>query len=100
MSLIAAYLFSGALHGLYDIDVTNPIGQPAVILAPVDKGSDQSEKGGFVGHHCHGCFSVSLPAPLQSASVAVEPTIAKLPRQTTYQTGLAPGVDPPPPKYI
>lgn len=96
--LMVTYLFAGVLHGLYDIDVTTPYGNFAVARS-VDKPAGQSDKGGVAEHHCHGCFSVLVPAPVQ-VSVAIEPKPVLLPQLETRDSGLIPGIDTPPPKNL
>ena len=58
--VMAMYLLAGALHTLCDLDVTNASDNTAI---SINKDVGQSEKGVVAEHHCHGCFSVSVPAP-------------------------------------
>jgi hypothetical protein len=90
------YLVAGVLHGLCDLDVTNPSGKIVISLA--DKGTGPSEKGA-PGHHCHGCFSVSVPAPA-TAVVSMEPARKLVVASVVLRRGLPPGIDPPPPKHL
>lgn len=95
--VLVAYLVSGVLHGLYDVDVTNTSGQTIVSLLKDKTG--QTEKGIAVEHHCHGCFSVSMPGPigpvvfLKPARKVVLANSAEL--RVTHS-----GIDPPPPKFL
>ncbi len=94
--VVAIYVLAGALHGLCDLDVANPSGKIVISLA--DKSTDHSEKGAL-GHHCHGCFSVSVPAPV-TAAVNIEPIRKAVVTNVVLRRGLPPGIDPPPPKYL
>lgn len=96
--LMLAYLFAGALHGLCDLDVTNPSGE-AIIAMSTAADMDAAGKGIAAEHHCHGCFSVSIPAPMQ-ASATVEPRVAALPQPRSHDSDLVPGIDTPPPKPL
>ncbi|WP_416194104.1 hypothetical protein [Nitrobacter sp. TKz-YC01] len=94
--VLGIYLSAGLLHGVCDFDVTNPSGKEIISL--VDK-SDGAFKHGVVGHHCHGCFSVSVPVPVLAARTilpAREVTVAHV----ILRRGLSPGIDPPPPKFL
>ena len=90
------YVLAGALHGLCDLDVTNPAGKVAISLA--DKSTGHSEKGA-PGHHCHGCFSVSVPAPV-TAAIGIEPAREAVVAHVVLLRGLPSGIDPPPPKSL
>ena len=96
--VLATYLFGGVLHGLCDLDVTNVSGNPVIALA--DKGnSGHSDSGVIADHHCHGCFSVSVPAPAIGAG-DVMPTEKVIASREIERRGLTPGLDPPPPKFL
>lgn len=95
--VLAVYLFGGVLHGLCDLDVTNASDRTVISLA--DKDSGHSEKGVVADHHCHGCFSVSLPAPAFGA-MEVMPTVKVVAALDAGRRGLPPGIDPPPPKFL
>lgn len=97
MFVLTMYLFGGVLHGLCDFDVTNVSGKTVVSL--VDKGLGHSEKGVAADHHCHGCFSVSMPAPVMGTAVVVA-TVKVAPVLDVVRRGLPPGIDPPPPKFL
>ena len=92
------YLLSGVLHGAHDIDVTSPSGgsEIASILDNGSTGHDDHKAPG--GHHCHGCFSVAVAQPLQSAAVAELVAATLVPHQPVL-TGIAPDTDSPPPKH-
>ena len=94
--VVVIYVLAGALHGLCDLDVTNPSGKISISLA--DKSTGHSEKGAL-GHHCHGCFSVSVPAPV-TAAMDIELTHKLVVASVVLRRGLPPGIDPPPPKYL
>ena len=93
------YLLSGVLHGAHDIDVTSPSGgsEIASILDNGLTGHDDHKAPG--GHHCHGCFSVAVAQPLQSAAVAELMAATLVPHQPVL-TGIAPDTDFPPPKHL
>ena len=92
------YVLSGALHAVCHLDVTTPAGDKIVAVA-TDRAPGHSGKADIADRHCHGCFSVSIPAPVL-ASAPLEPpaTIPAPPR--TNAAGLAPSLDPPPPKTL
>jgi hypothetical protein len=94
--VVTIYVLAGAVHGLCDLDVTNPTSKIVISLA--GNGTSHSEKGAL-GHHCHGCFSVSVPAPV-TAAVEIEPTHKLVVASVLLRRGLAPGIDPPPPKHL
>ena len=96
--LMVAYLVSGVLHGLMDIDVTAPGGRSVMAMSST-KDMDTSGKGTAVEHHCHGCFSVSVPTPLMAVA-AIEPKVATLAQPSSHSSGLIPGIDTPPPKLL
>jgi hypothetical protein len=93
-----AYLLAGLLHGVCDLDVTNPSGN-TVIALPADDGAHQSGKAVAGEHHCHACFAVATPRPVQAVT-RVEPAAAIRPRLTSRDSGLVPGLEPPPPKSV
>ena len=93
------FLGSGALHACFDIDVARPAGSQSVAaLAQVDH--DSTHKHGLAAdHHCHGCFSVSMPAPVHVAA-GVTPTWHMVVQPPARMTGQIPGTDTPPPKRL
>jgi hypothetical protein len=93
--VMTMHLLAGALHGLYDLDVTSALGETTV---SINKVVGQSEKGIVAEHHCHGCFSVSVPAPV-IAEVDVARTRQAVVLREIQRQGIAPGLDPPPPKF-
>jgi hypothetical protein len=96
--VLTAYLFSGVLHGLCDLDVTNVSGDTIIALADQGNAGD-SHTGVIADHHCHGCFSVSVPAPPIGAG-DVMPTEKVIASREIERRGLTPGLDPPPPKFL
>jgi hypothetical protein len=98
MVVLASYLFAGAMHGLFELDVTNAGGATIVSLADQDPGP--SDKGVLADHHCHGCFSVSMPAPLFGTFIAVEMTSRMPVAHDVERRSLPRGIDPPPPKSL
>jgi hypothetical protein len=97
MIMLATYIFGGAMHGLCGLDVTNSSGASLVSLA--EKGVNHSDKGVVAEQHCHGCFSVSIPAPIV-AGAFTEIATRHVVRHDVARRGLPPGIDPPPPKYL
>ncbi|MDA9409842.1 MULTISPECIES: hypothetical protein [unclassified Bradyrhizobium] len=95
--VLAMYLIAGVLHGVCDLDVTNSSSKSVISLA--EKGAGHSDKGSLADHHCHGCFSVSVPAPVVAA-VALMPSVKVVPMLQITRRGLPPGIDPPPPKSL
>lgn len=91
-----AYLLSGALHGLHDIDVTHPAGH-SDIASTLDTAGHQDHKA-LADHHCHGCFSVTVAQPAQSEAV-IELVAAPNPHRDRDITGIVPETDSPPPKH-
>lgn len=96
--VLAIYLLGGVLHGLCDLDITNMSGDAVISLADNAAGG-HSEKGVLADHHCHGCFSVYVAAPVIGAA-DVMPTVRVLAIREIERSGLPPGIDPPPPKFL
>jgi hypothetical protein len=90
------YVLAGALHGFHDIDVANPFGKSFISISA---DGSQSEKGIAPEHHCHGCFSVSIPAPA-TAAADIMPAMKLTVLGDVQRRGLPPGLDPPPPKFL
>ena len=95
--VLTIYLLGGVAHGLCDLDVTNLSGDAVISLA--DKGVGHSEKGAIADHHCHGCFSVSVPAPVFGATNMM-PAVKVMAVRAIRRRGLPPGIEPPPPKSL
>jgi hypothetical protein len=92
------YLLSGALHGTHDIDVTSPSGG-SEIASILDGSAGHGDHKVIGGHHCHGCFSVTVAQPaLSAASVAL--VSASRPQRGPRLAGITPDTDSPPPKHI
>jgi len=89
--------YADMLHGVCDLDVTNPSSN--VLISMDGKSTGHSEKGSVADHHCHGCFSVSVPFPAVAA-IAVMPAVEVVPVVEVVRRGLPPGIDPPPPKSL
>nr|WP_249797827.1 hypothetical protein [Bradyrhizobium sp. 199] len=100
MSVLIAivYLLASALHGSHDIDVTTP-GGGSEIAAVLDGSAGHSDQEAISGHHCHGCFSLTvIQPPLSTASVAL--MSATGPQHAPRLAGIIPDTDSPPPKHI
>lgn len=95
--VLLTYLFAGAAHELFDLDVATPSGSGVVSLA--EKGIGHPDQGGAAENHCHGCFSVSI-----EAATSVLPVDIVLVRTRSYhdieRRSLPRGIDPPPPKFL
>src|SRR5262249_3645572 len=96
--VLGMYLIGGVLHGLCDLDVTNTSGEATISL--VDKSTGHPEKGDLADHHCHGCFSVSVPAPVIASAIDLMNVVKVVPASQVDRRGLPPGIDPPPPKSL
>lgn len=96
--LIVAYLLSGALHQFLDVDVTGSGGSFAVLMSST-KDTDTSDKGVAAESHCHGCFSVAVPAGAP-ASAMIETKAAAIPQPPSDGSDLVPGIETPPPKHL
>jgi hypothetical protein len=96
--IMVAYLLSGAMHGLCDLDVTNPSGKSEIASLLGNK-AGHSEHKGLAEHHCHGCFSVALPQPVLSVVVL---ELSGAPNWTLPAAivGLDPDTEAPPPKHL
>lgn len=97
MFVVGMYLVAGVLHGVCDLDVTNPSSN--ILISMDGKSTGHSETGSVAGHHCHGCFSVSVPFPAVAA-VVMMPAAEVVPLVEVARRGLPPGIDPPPPKHL
>lgn len=95
--MLMMYVLAGALHGICDLDVTNNSGSS--IVASIKKDISQPGKGLVAEHHCHGCFSVVVPAPVV-AVVVVEPTVKVMAASSALRRELSLGIEPPPPKIL
>lgn len=93
--VMAMYLLGGTLHGLYDLDVANPTAASEVASALGKKG--HSEQKGAAEHHCHGCFSVTVPQPPVLAQIAELTGSISDPRPQPISS-IVPDPDSPPPK--
>ncbi|NEW87287.1 hypothetical protein DU475_08430 [Rhodopseudomonas sp. WA056] len=95
--VLAVYLFAGAVHGVHDLDVTS--GSATAIVTLASSGGDHSDQAIVGEHHCHGCFSVSLPSPSVVATTS-ELTSAPLRHQDAERRSILRVIDPPPPKAL
>lgn len=93
------YLLAGALHGAHDIDVTSPSGGPEIASVLDDGHAGHGDHKSLAGHHCHGCFSVTVAQPEQS-DAAAELLAAPVPSPQPVLAGVAPDTDSPPPKHL
>lgn len=99
--VLAMYVLTGLLHGACDLDVTNPSGQSTVAkIATTLDDTTHRDRGLVADHHCHGCFSVSIPAAPQPVFVAAVPKGRVLGLAAIPLVEAARGLDPPPPKFL
>lgn len=96
--LIFVYLLGGSLHSLCDLDVTKPVSSTETSVA-VAKDVGSSLPGVVADHHCHGCFSVSVPTP-SAISALIEPTRTVVPPVQWFGSGATLAIDTPPPKFL
>jgi hypothetical protein len=95
--VLTMYLIGGVLHGLCDLDVTNTSG--GVVISLAEKAAGHTDKGVVADHHCHGCFSVFVPAPVMGAVETMAAAKVDVLSDIGH-SGLPPGIDPPPPKFL
>ena len=95
--VLTIYIVGGVLHGFCGLDVTNTPGGAVISLA--EKAVGHTESGVVADHHCHSCFSVSVPA-LVIGAIEVMPTVKVVSALDVGRHGLTPGIDPPPPKFL
>lgn len=96
--VIAGYLLSGILHVVHDLDLAKAAAQYEVgAVSASSDASKHTESGAAAGHHCHGCFSVSVPWPPVAEVAAVLPQDV-LGHPEAFLVGTVRGLDPPPPK--
>lgn len=97
MAVLAMYLLAGAVHGLCDLDVTT--GSATAIVSLPLHGGDHSDNVLASDHHCHGCFSVSLPSPSVVATAA-ELVSSPVRHEDAERRSILRVIDPPPPKAL
>jgi len=96
--VMIVYVLAGALHGICDLDVTNPVGKSEIASVLGGK-AGYPEQNGVSEHHCHGCFSVAMPQPALSAA-SLEFSSAPNWPLATDSVGLSPDTESPPPKHL
>ena len=96
--IAAVYLLASVLHGAHDIDVATP-GGGSEIAAMLDGATGHGDDKAIGGHHCHGCFSLTVAQPAPS-TVAIERVSAPSPQQAPRLAGIVPDTDSPPPRPI
>ncbi|MCP3466025.1 MULTISPECIES: hypothetical protein [unclassified Bradyrhizobium] len=90
------YLLSCLLHGAHELDVTNPSSK-AEIASVLDGAAGHNKA--FAGHHCHGCFSVTVAQPAQAETLTALVAAPEPPRLPAI-AGVVLDTDSPPPKLI
>ncbi|MCP9628359.1 hypothetical protein NML43_14790 [Rhodopseudomonas palustris] len=95
----AAYLLSGLLHNACDLDFARTGGDTQIASVAHD-GASHDDGGTLAGHHCHGCFSVSVPASPVPSPVATTLAATLLSHATAALIDRTYGLDPPPPKTL
>ena len=96
--IAVVYLLAGALHGSHDIDVTTP-GGASEIATVFDGTAGYGDHKAVGGHHCHGCFSLTVTQPAPS-TVSIAVVSATSPQHAPRLAGIIPDTDSPPPKHI
>jgi hypothetical protein len=99
LCVLLAYLLAGAFHGFCHLDVTAPASGVTAISMPVTPDSHHSGKMLAADEHCHGCFSITIPAPAMLATRAQSIVSRPSPLRTPVAI-LAPSIDTPPPKHL
>ncbi|WP_420131188.1 hypothetical protein [Rhodopseudomonas sp.] len=94
-----AYLLSGLLHNACDLDFARSGGDVQIASVSHD-GASHDDGGALAGHHCHSCFSVSVPASPVPAPVATTLSATLLSHATAVLIDRDYGLDPPPPKTL
>lgn len=97
--LIVAYLLSGVLHQCPGTNVTSPVSSGWAVAMSSIQNTDTSGTGLAADHHCHGCFSVTMPTPAL-VSVRIEPQASAITPPLSHNSELLPGIEPPPPKLL
>ena len=98
---VLVYLMAGALHGACDLDVTHPATSGALVMSmAAETGTEPADKAMIADHHCHGCFSVSVPAPSQAGPVQLNAARPVLFAPEPVHVGRAPLLETPPPKQL
>ncbi len=98
--VLMLYLLAGALHSFCGLDVVSGPRETVVSLTSGAMHGQDSDEASGGGHHCHGCFSVSVPASL-TASASAEPARAlPIVFRDVERDGRKTGIDPPPPKFL
>ena len=95
--VLATYLFTGAMHGLCGLDVTNA--SVETIMSIADRGIGHSDMGTVADNHCHGCFSMTAE-PLVVAAKPVAIVTRTVAFHDVLRRSLPRGIDPPPPKFL
>lgn len=97
--VLMLYLVAGALHTFCDLDVAVAPTESIVTAVNSHDHARHSDGGMVAGHHCHGCFSVSVPAPLVIGAAVAAPRPLILSHDAVLGD-TATGIDPPPPKFL
>lgn len=97
--VLILYLFAGALHAISDFDVAISARGAVVSVLNDDAHGTETENGIVGAHHCHGCFSVSVPIQI-SGSAALELVRSVIAFRGEGLSDSLIGVEPPPPKFL
>lgn len=98
LCLVIAYLLTGALHAVCDLDVAHPRAGGSEIATLIDA-ADHAGKSAAIVHDCHGCFSVMTPQP-PVTFVSLAPMVAPAWPYPTVRAGITPDTESPPPKFL
>jgi hypothetical protein len=97
--VLLAYLLAGALHGILHHEIAVPTSDAMTMMSAATSDSHHADHTPAGDHHCHGCFSVAVPAPVLLATHAAPVTSHPLLAQAGI-AGLTPSIDTPPPKHL
>lgn len=99
LCVLLAYLLTGALHATCHLDVVAPDSGATTISMPVTADNHHAGHALAADHHCHGCFSITVPAPVMLAA-RTEPVASRPTPPRTHVASLTPSIDTPPPKHL
>ena len=94
--LTFVYLLAGGLHLFCNDAFANPASGTSVSVS-IAADNDGTSKSVAPGHHCHSCFSIVMPLPVD-AVVPVAIASAALARPPLHRSGAGSWLDTPPPK--
>lgn len=97
----ATYLFSGIAHAFNDFDADESQARIGIeMLSALSDVIKHVKDSPGARHHCHGCFSASIPAQPMAELTAVELDEIVVGWDVSPLIGRTRGLDPPPPKSL